>query len=40
MRECTSDAYRIQEEHVTAEGGFPKYKTPRGFNYGGHGGFG
>jgi hypothetical protein len=39
MRECTSDAYIIQEENVAEEGGVPQYNTPRGFNQGGHGGF-
>jgi hypothetical protein len=40
MRERTLDAYKIQEENVTAEGGIPQYNTPRGFNQGGRGGFG
>jgi hypothetical protein len=35
MRECTSDAYKIQEENVTVEGGVPQYNTLRGFNQGG-----
>jgi hypothetical protein len=39
MRECTSDAYIIQEENFTVEGEIPHYNTPRGFNQGGCGGF-
>jgi hypothetical protein len=39
MREHTSDAYKIQEENVSREGGVPQYNTLRGFNQGGRGGF-
>jgi hypothetical protein len=32
MRECTLNAYKIQEEVFAVEGGFPQYNTPRGLN--------